>query len=127
MAAWPTGAFSHSEYDGTFPSTLSEIKDSKIQNASIFEIAPAGKLAEIKHLPLWLDAAVDKQQLFNGYLSKGMLKEAWFALNSKGWSLKDAANALAQIANQADNELFYLVAENWTQGWSRSGNPDGSY
>ena len=116
-----------SAYNGDFPSTLSVLNYSHIQNASTFEIALPEKLGEIRHLPLWLDSAVDKQKLFNDYLNKDMLKEAWFALNSKGWKLKDAANSLEKIANKTDDELFSLVTKNWIEGWCKSGNPEGTY
>jgi hypothetical protein len=116
-----------SHYNGDFPSTLSELNPSQIATASIFEIASPEKLGDIHSLPLWLDSTVDKQKLFRDYLNKNMLKEAWFALNSKGWKLKDAANALEEIANKTDDELFYLVAKNWINGWNRSNNQEGIY
>jgi len=116
-----------SGYNGDFPATLSAINASQLQNASIFEIADTQLLAEINNLPLWLDHKVNKEALFQNYLDQNMLKEAWLTLNAKGWKLHDAARALKEIANKTDDALFHLVANNWIQGWNRSGNQEGFY
>ena len=116
-----------SEYNGDFPSTLSAINSAQIQNAGIFEIAVPEKLNEINDLPLWLNRNEDKQALFEDYLNKNMLKEAWFVLNSKGWKLKDVAAALEELAMKTDDELFHLVTKNWINGWRKSTDQDGSY
>jgi len=116
-----------SRYDGDFPSTLSTLNHSQIQNASIFEIAVPDELVGLSNIPLWLDATLDRQALFKDYLYKNMLKEAWFTLNTKGWKLIDAAKALKDIADRTEDKLFHLVAGNWIRGWNRFGNQEGFY
>jgi hypothetical protein len=116
-----------SEYNGDFPSTLSAINPAQIENGSIFEIAVPEKLGEINNLPLWLNNAEDKPTLFDDYLNKNMLKEAWFTLNSKGWKLKDVATALEGLVLKTDNELFHIVAKNWINQWKKSNDPAASY
>lgn len=116
-----------SEYNGDFPSTLSAINSLQIQSASAFEIAVPEKLDQIPDVPLWLNNTTDKQKLFEDYLSKDMLKEAWFTLNSKGWKLNDVAAGLEELAIKTEDELFHLVTKNWLNGFRKSNNQEGSY
>jgi len=116
-----------SQYTGDFPSTLSAINTRQIKNAGALEIAVPEQLVQTIDLPLWLKSDVDKQQLFNDYISKDMLKEAWFTLNSKGWKLNDLSSALEELASKTDDRLFHLVTKNWVNGLQRSNSKGGAY
>ncbi|WP_293313288.1 hypothetical protein [Pedobacter sp. UBA5917] len=109
-------------YLGDFPSTLSGINAGSLENASIFEIAVPEQLTYIGSIPLWLDHSADKPSLFENYINKNMLREAWFTLNSKGWKPADTAAGLQKIAERTEDELFHLVSKNWIGSWKRSGN-----
>lgn len=108
------------EYNGDFPSTLITIDPANTGNASIFEIAVPEQHGKLEKLPLWLNNTIDKPTLFRDYISKDMLREAWFTLNSKGWKPADVADALDELALKTDEELFHLVTENWCSGWRQS-------
>ena len=109
------------QYDGDFPSSLTILNnDDFIQNSCLFELAPIEKLSEIGNLPAWLNSNGNKKALFDQYLSNNDLKGAWFSLNSKGWLLKDVADALEKLKSKANNDLFNLVADNWIDGWKKS-------
>jgi hypothetical protein len=107
------------EYNGDFPTTLTAIDHENVMNASIFEIAVPEQLKKLENLPLWLNNTIDKPTLFNDYINKDMLREAWFTLNSKGWKPADIAYALDELALKTDEELFHLVAQNWCSGWRK--------
>jgi hypothetical protein len=43
------------------------------------------------------------------------LDKAWLTLNSKGWSIPQAKDALAQLADAAGDDGFSLLARTWTE------------
>jgi hypothetical protein len=115
-------------YTGDFPSSVHILNSNEIiRNASIFEIAVDEKLSEVPDLPSWLINHKDKKALFESCINNNQYKEAWFTLNAKGWLLKDAAEALANLAAKANNELLSLVADHWISDWQRSSYLNGSY
>jgi hypothetical protein len=64
--------------------------------------------------PAWL-AKGRKRALFRQYLASGELGKAWLTLNSKGWSIPQAKDALAQLADAAGDDGFSLLARAWTE------------
>ena len=116
------------DYNGDFPSSLT-ILNSTLDNAALFEIAPTELLSGIENLPLWLKTnnGTNMVNIFQDYLSKNLLKEAWLLLNKKGWLLKDAASCLEDLKVKANDELFNLVADNWIDGWKKSTFLEGNY
>lgn len=116
------------DYNGDFPSSLT-ILNANLENAALFEIAPTESLNEVGNFPLWLEInnEINNVDVFQDYLSKNLLKEAWLLLNKKGWLLKDVAACLEDLKVKANDELFNLVADNWIEGWKKSTFLDGNY
>ncbi|RFZ92812.1 hypothetical protein D0C36_15565 [Mucilaginibacter conchicola] len=109
-----------SDYDGDFPSSIHILNTPAIvQNSSKYEIAADEKLKQTDNLPAWLTDGNDKKTLFYAYLANDQFKEAWFSLNSKGWSAEDTAEALTALKNKSDDEGLALVADNWIERWRR--------
>lgn len=116
------------EYDGDFPSSLYILNsNTSLQDASSFEISPVEKFNEIEDLSPWLIEESNKKDLFEYYLSNNKLKEAWLTLNSKNWLLKDVYYCLEELKRKANDDLFSLVADYWTTGWTKSNFLDSRY
>ncbi|MBS0657413.1 MAG: hypothetical protein JSR82_04105 [Verrucomicrobia bacterium] len=97
-----------SAYDGSFPvpqrrsfsgSSPFEFKD------ELFDCLPSQ--------PSWLNAEKDKPSLFESYLNDGDLESAWFTLNSKGWSFKDAIHCGRRLAERSTSNLFAATMACW--------------
>jgi hypothetical protein len=116
------------DYNGDFPSSLCVLNNNNvIQNSSMFEIAVSEQLNSMPDLPPWLNDNTDKKSLFGVFVANNQLREAWFTLNAKGWLLKDVAEALEQLKEKTEHELFPLVADNWIDGWKNSSYVNGNY
>jgi hypothetical protein len=117
------------KYKGDFPSSYDNLNQSQIINSCAFEISPSAYelIKTNQETPKWLIKEIDKKQLFDNYISKNQLKEAWLTLNSKGWLLIDVAKGLEILKSKTDDSLFHLVADNWIQGWNKSTFLDGNY
>ncbi len=117
------------KYKGDFPSSYDNLNQPQIINSCAFEISPSAYelIKTNQETPKWLIKEIDKKQLFDNYISKNQLKEAWLTLNSKGWLLIDVAKGLEILKSKTDDSLFHLVADNWIQGWSKSTFLDGNY
>lgn len=110
-----------SDYNGDFPSSEKLLVKDNLENACGFEIADRASLQDNGTVPIWLISdADDKKEMFNEFYSQGKLKEAWLTLNSPGWEFEDVAKYLKQIADSANDNLFYKIAENWIAGWKAS-------
>ena len=97
-------------YDGDFPVMG---KNLRLSHYCSFEFS-AEWLASVpkraQDAP-WLESAVSKPVLFQQFLDQGSYSDAWFTLNSSGWSFSDAANALEALAlKTCDPYLEDLVA-----------------
>ncbi len=64
-------------------------------------------------LPAWFDPDREKKPLFDDYLSAGRLDYAWLTLNSTGWSITDARQALVALQARADDRGFDAVVDYW--------------
>ncbi|WP_146118150.1 hypothetical protein [Pseudomonas poae] len=64
-------------------------------------------------LPAWFDPDREKKPLFDDYLSDGRLDYAWLTLNSTGWSITDARQALVALQERADDRGFDAVVAYW--------------
>ncbi len=69
---------------------------------------------------MWLESKNNKKELFELFITKNQLKEAWFTLNSKGWLLTDVAKSLKILKNKSNDPLLQLVADNWINNWEKS-------
>ena len=64
-------------------------------------------------LPAWFDPVREKKPLFDDYLRAGRLDYAWLTLNSTGWSIADARQALIALQTRADDRGFDAVVAYW--------------
>jgi len=116
------------DYNGDFPSSIFILnKGSYLKSAADVEIAATKGLAEIEDLPPWLIESKNKKDLFDSYLSRNQLKEAWLTLNSRNWLLRDVAERLEQLKSKTNDDLLALVADNWITGWKKSNFLDNQY
>lgn len=108
------------DYNGDFPASLTIVNEAQIKNACQFEIDDLSLIEDVKNIPDWLKNNTNKKALFNQYLAENKLKQAWFALNSKDWYLKDVAEALELFKQKTNDTLFHLVADNWIERWKEA-------
>lgn len=67
-----------------------------------------------KLIPSWLRSESSaKFLIFRNLLEEGNLNCAWLHLNSKGWNIKDAKKAIAELAAAAADKEFDLLASAW--------------
>ena len=116
----PFGDIERSGYEGDFPASMNHIDTALCYNACNFEIEDINRITDLKNIPNWLREDTDKKALFYNYLSQNKLKEAWFSLNSKGWKLKDVAEALMQLRNKTNDKLFHQIADYWVYTYELS-------
>ena len=109
-----------SQYNGDYPSSLSILNQDVIKNFCEFEISNKKLLQEVEDIPLWLESKNNKKELFELFITKNQLKEAWFTLNSKGWLLTDVAKSLKILKNKSNDSLLQLVVDNWINNWEKS-------
>ena len=95
-----------SQYNGDYPSSLSILNQDVIKNSCEFEISNKKLLQEVEDIPLWLESKNNKKELFELFVTKNQLKEAWFTLNSKGWLLTDVAKSLKILKNKSNDLLL---------------------
>lgn len=62
--------------------------------------------------PEWFKTT-NKKKFFYQYLNEDRFKEAWFTLNSNGWSFEDAKKALIGLAEKSVDKEFHKLAESW--------------
>ncbi|ROM43525.1 hypothetical protein BK648_16535 [Pseudomonas poae] len=64
-------------------------------------------------LPAWFDPDREKKTLFESFLQAGRLDHAWLTLNSTGWSITDARQALVALQTRSNDRGFDAVVEYW--------------
>ncbi|KAB0514796.1 MULTISPECIES: hypothetical protein [Pseudomonas] len=64
-------------------------------------------------LPAWFDPDREKKPLFESFLQAGRLDYAWLSLNSTGWSITDARQALVALQARANDRGFDAVVDYW--------------
>ena len=116
----PFGDIERSGYEGDFPASMNHIDTALCYNACNFEIEDINRITDLKNIPNWLREDTDKKALFYNNLSQNKLKEAWFTLNSKGWKLKDVAEALMQLRDKTNDKLFHQIADYWVYTYELS-------
>jgi hypothetical protein len=108
------------DYDGDFPSSIYIINSKNIIDSCSFEISDTNYLEGIRDIPNWLYSNTDKKELFYSCVENNDLRAAWFSLNSKGWLLKDVAEALNILCTKSNDEMLNLITEYWLEGWHSS-------
>lgn len=114
-------------YSGSFPVVTPSGYFARLETASEFEfpIESMEILSKIGSRPPWLiNATESRLSLFKRYLDEGDFKSAWFALNSRGWSIEDARIAIQDLADAAKNQQFDLLVSAWL---SIADNSAGGY
>jgi hypothetical protein len=66
-----------------------------------------------KERPPWLRAGRDNKAVFAALLRDGDLAGAWLTLNSTGWRMSDARQAVGDLRLAAHDVAFDLLAETW--------------
>lgn len=80
-------------------------------------------LVEIEK-PKWLEIDSSKRDLFDEYIACGNLGQAWLTLNSSGWLIEDARDALTRLGEMAKDSIFDQLVEAWI---SVASNDAGGY
>jgi hypothetical protein len=100
-------------YTGNFPNPSAPVPD-WWESSCYFEVVdehvPVPKGVE---LPAWFDPEREKKPLFEAYMQAGRLDCAWLTLNSTGWSIADARQALVALQARAGDERFDKVVDYW--------------
>lgn len=102
-------------YKGDFPVTYRLLNQKQLEKACSFEVPK--DLATTIEAPAWMYANANKQVLFDQYLNDKELDKAWLTLNSRGWVISDAINALKQLTICSTDPLFFHIAERYIDGW----------
>jgi hypothetical protein len=100
-------------YTGNFPNP-SDPTPNWWESSCYFEVVdkhmPVPKGVE---LPAWFDPEREKKPLFEDFMQAGRLDCAWLTLNSTGWSIADARQALVVLQERADDKAFDAVVAYW--------------
>lgn len=95
-------------YDGTFPAPGRTLPPT----ALAFEFDPE-TFGGVPTDSSWLDLNTDKTAAFRECLSEGDIPGAWRYLNAKGWSFREAAEALSAMAEASTNPNFIEMSALW--------------
>ncbi|MDO7135921.1 hypothetical protein [Algibacter lectus] len=110
-----------SDYDGDFPSVKDEMNPKTIQKLSSFEIDEEIDVSEIDNLPIWIHEDIDKNKMFEEFMSNLDFEKAWFTLNSKNWKYSDVKEKLTNLRQQTTvDPIFKLISKTWINQWSKS-------
>jgi hypothetical protein len=102
-----------SAYTGDFPAPAN-LNRKWWETSCSFEIVDQPLcLPADAELPAWFAADVEKKPLFDDFMAAGRLDYAWLTLNSTGWSIADARQALVALQAQAGDEDFDQVVAYW--------------
>ena len=84
---------------------------------AFFELTGGSRahLSERKDVPPWMLPAASVALLFDDYLARGCLQEAWLTLNSTGWTISRARKAALALSKAAQNETFTLQMKAWSE------------
>ncbi|MBY0461393.1 MAG: hypothetical protein K2V38_29095 [Gemmataceae bacterium] len=101
-------------YTGAFPTSLPFGSQAWRQTCCSFELTEDAldEWPQGTDVPLWLSKG-KKVKLFDTFLGAGDFARAWLTLNSNGWKISEAKDALARLAEAAGDEHFSLLAQAW--------------
>jgi len=112
-----------SSYTGDFSTSVKGlININGIEKATSFEIQDSTKrvVNKLSNLPLWLKNNANQKYLFDMYIEKNELDNAWLALNSSGWKLTDVEVCLEVLTQKNNKNGFDDMVENWMSNWKDS-------
>lgn len=91
--------------------------DTPLGGMAFFELTECVRahLSGSEDAPLWMQPDTQMAALFDRYLSRGQLREAWLTLNSTGWKVSRARRAALVLAEAAQNEIFTLQMKAWAE------------
>jgi hypothetical protein len=91
--------------------------DLTLAQIAFFELTDGMRadLPRAKDVPPWMQPGAQVAVLFDGYLSRGQLREAWLTLNSTGWKVSRARRAALALAEAAHNDIFALQMKTWAE------------
>lgn len=101
-------------YDGDFPISVKGERPASWEEVCAFEIDPwfLADLHAEPTLPAWLRGG-DQPALFETLLAGGNLMHAWFTLNSPGWGIEEAREALKRLAASEGAPPLATLVEAW--------------
>lgn len=102
------------EYQGAFPHEHMQLTPENVRHISPFEVSGTlrQRILSSSFCPPWFSED-DREQLFRDLLTKSDLLGAWMTLNSSGWTLEAAANALAALSASTPDQQFHAMAGSW--------------
>jgi len=121
-------------YKGDFPCQFSSFYEQSMSEFCDIEIHSGFKnmkpsyelrktVRKMPGAPAWLRG--DSQpEVFENLMDREDLSGAWLSLNSTGWEIGKAREALRQLSQKASNVLFEALAEVWI---SQPFEPDDNY
>ena len=112
-----------SSYTGDFSTSVKGlININGIEKATSFEIQDSTKrvVNKLSNLPLWLKNNANQKYLFDMYIEKNELDNAWLTLNSSGWKLTDVEGCLEVLTQKNNKNGFDDMVENWMSNWKDS-------
>jgi hypothetical protein len=104
------------DYDGSFPCWDFADQRAWWTKACSLEIDPVVMENWPAHLPKpeYLTGQ-NGIQLLKSYVSNGKLDSAWLSLNSAGWEVSEAQDAMELLKSVTDNPSFHLLADAWLE------------
>ena len=104
-----------SNYDGDFPINDFSLGTNWLQKACRCELSEANQAVvdSMENVPPWLDAEQDKPTLFSELVRAGDLAGAWLTLNSTGWKIREARDAIQLLDRHAESPEFSNLANAW--------------
>lgn len=102
------------DYTGGFPTGEFSGTNNWWENSCVFEV-PDDVLESWPQAiaqPLWLSPG-NRKNVFESFLNAGEYFKAWLTLNSPGWSIPDAKEAITALSSAANDSRFSLLAKAW--------------
>ena len=106
----PAVCASPGSYKGSFPTG-----GANLQTACGFEL-PAKRRAALRSdpkAPPWL-RTTEQPEAFDRLMAAGDLQGAWLSLNSPGWPLAAALDAIERLRRSTSDEEFQILSEVWS-------------
>ena len=113
-------------YAGDFPYEGMKLSELTLRNCCEYEIHSGfnrdmepdyffrKKVAETKFAPPWFKTE-EKVRLFYKLIDEEDFLGSWMTLNSCGWKIKDAQEAIMYLSQKAEDPLFSILAEIWSK------------
>lgn len=102
-------------YLGGFPVPLFEKRNVWWERVCSFEVSEdvLKVWPSMIEIPPWLVPDNSKYDLFKYYVAEGRYDRAWLTLNSSGWTIGDAHNAIRALCRITEERVFHQIANAW--------------